>query len=155
MENDPQKILEEVAAHVLESMAFMFADVVERDEIPGIEDTYFHAQIEFAGHSTGKIGLVFLPELAADIAVNVLGIEPEEIALDDVDNTIEDAVAEVLNVVCGQFLTSMFGDKPVFELSVPHVSKLDSKACNDLLRSSDTVAFMIDDAPMLGYVKLG
>ncbi|MCD6570377.1 MAG: chemotaxis protein CheX [Deltaproteobacteria bacterium] len=152
MENDPKEIMEKAVMHVLEAMAFMFVETVTQDELSDIEDTCLHVQMEFTGETSGDLGLVFPPELAASMAENVLGIEPDGSILED---TLKDAAEEILNVVCGQFLTLMFGDKPIFELSVPHVSRLDSRACNELLKSPGVVAFMVEDSFMLGYVKLG
>lgn len=153
MENRSKDVLGKTIVSVLESMAFMFAEIVTKNPVLSIEEnTCIHTHIEFSGgRSYGEIGLILSPGLVSSIAKNVMGMESEDIVPHD---TVEDMSKEIVNVICGQFLTSMFGDKPIFELSVPDVSRLDSKACSDMFTDPNIVVCMVEDSLILGYVKL-
>jgi hypothetical protein len=63
-----------------------------------------------------SISITFPEELCLEIAANALGAEPED---DFVKEQAGDAVGEIVNILCGRFLTEVEGTEPVFNLSVP------------------------------------
>jgi chemotaxis protein CheY-P-specific phosphatase CheC len=89
--------------------------------------------------------------LASQIAARILGLG----SMDDVyDDMIEDAVRELINVVCGHFVTLMYGYTPVLKISMPKVFLLGSPACNVLLANPNVCTIMVDDFPLLGLVRV-
>ena len=136
--------LREVFADVLEKLAFIFAEPAEPDELQCEETDFISVQMEFTGEvMNGSLTLMVPAEYGAEISANVLGIdEDDEIAVEQA----EDAQKEVLNVVCGQLLTAIAGDEPVFDLSVPTVSKADASDWEEITEDEDTVGFLLDES---------
>jgi CheY-specific phosphatase CheX len=58
-----------------------------------------------------------------------------------------DSLKEMLNVTCGQLLTSFAGEGPVFDLSIPAVAELDGNAWEEFLNAPETLSFLVDDSP--------
>ncbi|MEA3221964.1 MAG: hypothetical protein U9P49_02205 [Thermodesulfobacteriota bacterium] len=169
MTNNPKKIMEEAFIYVMEKMAFMFVDVPVKDEISNMDDVCFHVHMDFTGPTFGRLGLAISMKLALTIAANVMGMEPDEPVMNIMaenimgmgpdkpidEDLIRDAVREILNVVCGRFLTLMFGDKPVFNLSVPQISRLDAGGWGEMISRPEVNAFMVENSPVLVYARLG
>jgi len=154
MESMPNKLKDNLA-HALESvvktMASLPVETVDPRDLPDMEASLLHAHIGFAGKSSGEIGLLFDPALAALLAARILGLEDRDQLLDDM---IEDTVKELLNVVCGQFLTMSFGETPVFTLTVPHVFPLGAPACRALLKGPHVIAFLVNGYTLLGHSRI-
>jgi chemotaxis protein CheY-P-specific phosphatase CheC len=70
------------------------------------------------------------------------------------DDMIEDALRELLNVVCGHFVTLMYGYAPVLKISLPKVFTIGSAVCNVLRTNPNVCTFMVEDSPLLGQVKV-
>ncbi|MBN1268238.1 MAG: response regulator [Kiritimatiellae bacterium] len=144
--------LAQVFSQVLEQYAFMFSETVSRDQVAEAGPDYLEAAIDFTGQISGRLLLVMPATLGPQIAANVLGTEPEDkLALAE----SEDALRELINVTCGQLLTTMAGEKPIFDMSVPVVSRLKKDAWQDLLQVEDTVVFMVEENPVLLRLCLG
>jgi hypothetical protein len=56
-------------------------------------------------------------------------------------------------VICGNVLTAIAGEGPVFDLSVPTVSNLDGQAWSARLNEPDTCVFLVDDSPVLVHLS--
>lgn len=137
-ENSPQ--LSEVCAQVLEQHAFMFAGpdpgpVPDHRAAPMLMLT-----IHFSGPVRGKLELVVPEEMGATLAANLLGIEPAEALAQG-----EDALKELLNIMCGQVLTAFHGSGAVFELSIPLALKIDKAAVEGFGAMPGTVRLVADD----------
>lgn len=142
METNPNTLLAQVFCDVIENQAFMFGDIVE-DEIPEEpENDYVLASMTFSGHMNGRLEVAVPVSMSAEIAANVLGIDPDDPA---VESDAEDAIKELLNVVCGNLLTQLAGEKPVFDLSVPEVSRLDEASWKEMASDKNTKAVDVDD----------
>ncbi|MCD6288717.1 MAG: chemotaxis protein CheX [Candidatus Hydrogenedentes bacterium] len=133
---------------VFEKLVFMFGDVADKEEISQtLTEDYIHVSMNFTGQSArGMFALAVPAETSMEIAANVLGVEQDD-QLAAAQAT--DALKEVLNVICGNLLTSVAGEKAVFNLTVPVVSSLDAEGWSSLLDKLDTHAFLVDDSPVL------
>ncbi len=147
MKASANKKLNEVVFDVFEKLAFMFGDVADREEVSPTATDYAHVSMTFSGKDmAGTLALTVPAELSMQIAANVLGVDPaDELA----DAQADDALKELLNVICGNVLTAIAGEKPVFDLTVPVASNLDADGWSSLLYRLDTHAFLIDDVPVL------
>ncbi len=146
--SNPQTALTEIFCRVLEEFAFLFAEPVENEEITSAPGPGFTAKMTFSGPITGQITL-FVPEsLIYVIAANALGVEPE-----DTQRAVlaQDALKELLNITCGQLLTALAGETPVFHLSVPVVSRLEANAAAAL---PDAVTLLVDDVPVSLHITV-
>jgi hypothetical protein len=85
-------------------------------------------------------------EVAREIASGVLGCEPDDPAA---DLKAGDACREILNIVCGQALTSAFGPDPVFDLAIPEIRSLTPEEGADWTAAGDVLGFSVDGAPVL------
>jgi len=132
-------------------MAGMSAEITDTRDVPPFETPVINARIAFSGPCSGDLGLMIEQPLAELIGTNMLGFAPGEHLIQDM---IDDAVKELLNVVCGQFITSMFGSKPVFSLNIPQVFPLSAPVCNALVQSSPLLAFRVQGFTLLGSVRI-
>jgi len=144
-------MLGEVFCDVLEKLAFMFGEPVSREELPEPGPENVRAAMTFSGNMSGSLALAVPADMCVEIAANVLGMDPDD---EIVASRGIDALKEVLNVVCGQVLTAIAGEEPIFDLSVPSVETLDPDGWNNLLNESTTAPFLVDDRPVLLQLSL-
>jgi len=139
-------------AGVLEKMAFMFAEPVDLiDQLDFGDRPLRRARMRFSGVLNGVFDLVLPKMLCVEIAANMLGRD-----LDDPGATArgDDAFRELLNVVCGQILTSLVGERPMFTLTVPEAGEVKPGEVQLLMADPDSVGFMIESSPVLLRFKL-
>ena len=143
---DRRPMLSDVLCDVLEKMAFMFGDEANAEVLPEPEEGYVQAHMTFTGPMAGSITMAVAGEMCPELAANILGAEADD------DRALEksrDALKELLNITCGQILTAIAGDEPVFDLSVPEASEMSPEDWNALASRPDTTAVLADDFPVL------
>ncbi|MBW1718862.1 MAG: chemotaxis protein CheX [Deltaproteobacteria bacterium] len=95
---------------VFEKMFYVFLEPLDiRYDEYGME-----AAISFEGTISGDVRILFSREIVRAMVQNMLGLEGDEIAVQD----MEDCSKEAVNMVCGNFL-SRFDSTKVFNLSAP------------------------------------
>jgi CheY-specific phosphatase CheX len=139
-------VVSQVFCDVLERFAFMFGEPAEKTGFPAPGPGCIAAVIRFFGEQSGSMTVAVTGDTCAEIAANVLGIDPDD---ERVADSGADALKEVLNVACGHILTELAGDKPVFDISIPETVALDGLGWTSMLASDDTVALLVDGAPIL------
>ncbi len=146
MQTDPQAVLKEVFVRVLEDYAFLFSDDFDRDAPPSTPGPYLHAGMCFDGPFQGRLVLAAPEPFAREVAANVLGLD-----LDDaqVDTSALDALKELLNITCGNLLTALAGETPVFDLTIPEITPVAEDVWKDAMASPDWVGFLTGDWPVL------
>jgi CheY-specific phosphatase CheX len=150
MENDIIEILEEIFYEVLEKLAFMFAEPTQKEELSFSKSDNIKASMSFSGDKSGQLSLIVPREMSNELATNILGIEPGD---ELTEEQAYDSLRELLNVICGQFLTTFAGYEPVFSLSIPDITKIDEKDCRSFSDDENTVGFLVDSYPILIGVK--
>ncbi len=146
MNNDTRETIKNVFCDILERVAFLFGDPVEKCELEGGLQKYVCANIDFAGPESGHVALAVPAELCHEIAANVLGLEPDD---ELVQEGADDALKELLNVTCGHLLTNLLGTTMVFDLSSPKMETLDEMAWKQMLDEPETVGVRVDESPVL------
>ncbi len=147
MNREQQETLRRVFAEVAESLAFMFAEDPEDAGEPLVaEDAFVQARMEFRGPFSGSLELTVPESMCPEIAANVLGLDPDD---ELVTSHPYDALKELLNVTCGNVLTAMAGEAPVFDLTVPEVKKLGAAEWEALKAEGQAVYCVVDDSPVL------
>lgn len=147
MSPEERQIVISVMAEVLETMAFMFADPYENEEIPEEIPDAIKASMEFCGEEGfGAISLTVPAEMCMELASNILGMEPDD---PNSQSKAEDALKELLNVITGRLATGVFGTKPVFTLSVPEVVIMDRDSWITEYKNPNTVKFSADSKVLL------
>lgn len=151
MENEYKEVLSEVFSDVLMKYAFMFGETCQKDDLPENGDGYLHAYVSFYGYKSGVLGVITQKSLCFEMAANVLGIDPEE---ENSNDEAEDTLEELINIVCGQFLTATFGVDPIFNLFPPSVDELDEDDWRKYVSDNNTIGFVIEDTPAIIYVQV-
>jgi hypothetical protein len=107
------ELLTDILGQVLQESAFIFA---EPDEEPAAwQGEVLTARIAFESTRGGTLRLVTYPRAAAEVAANMLGIEPGA----EADSNARAAVSELLNVLGGAFLVRFFGMAVPSQLGLP------------------------------------
>jgi len=146
MQVEKNDILSDVFRSVLEKVAFMFADPVEREDLPEVEGKCLEAQIEFAGAMSGSLTLRAPAAICGEISANILGVEKDDIS--DAGQ-VDDAFKEVLNITCGNLVTAMAGEKAVFDLTPPVVRGINLEEWEKSVEDKNTLIFDVDSSPVL------
>ena len=143
---DRRPMLVDVLCDVVEKMAFMFGNEASPEELPPAEEGYVKAHMTFSGPLNGRLTMVVAGEMCPELAANILGAEADD------DRALEksrDALKELLNITCGQILTTMAGEEPVFDLSVPQAEEIEAGEWKALADDPETAAVVADDFPVL------
>ena len=140
-------ILIKVCCDVFESLSFMFGEAVDLDEVESDLESFINVTIFYKGDRAGLINLIVSAETANSLAYNILGIDADEVDL-PIESSM-DALKELLNTICGQFLTSRFGDEPVFDLTVPETKIILLDEWQESVDSGNFLALNVDDEPIL------
>ena len=139
-----------VVSDVLEQMAFMFADIASASEMPTDVNETVGAEIHFTGSFNGALSLISTPQMCTELAANLLGTEADEIEIDECQDTIK----ELLNVICGQLLTTIAGNEPVFDLSPPKTVEGDQASWSGQVDDPSATLFMVEDDPVIVRLQL-
>jgi CheY-specific phosphatase CheX len=136
----------EAACRVLEEQVFMFGELLEKSELACDTDQYLMASVSFEGPELGKCFWIGSDAFGTELAANMLGVE-----LDDplAASGRRDALKELSNVVCCQFLTSVYGSEPIFHLASPILQTLDRENWSLYIQSRDTVGIVVEEHPVL------
>lgn len=151
MPDTPSQYLTEALSHVLLSMVSLSPRITDAADMPEVKGDALNVRIEYSGEHAGELGLIIEKPLAVLMAARILGMDNTKDVYDDM---IEDALRELLNVVCGHFVTLMYGYTPVLKISLPKVFAIGSAVCNVLRTNPNVCTFMVDDSPLLGQVKV-
>lgn len=149
MSRTPKEVVREVFPRMLEDLTFLFADPDDSGSPSGMPHDAVKVSIAFSGDRSGDIEMGLARSLGAEMASSVLGVDPNEAKAGQIG---DDALRELMNVTCGHVLTSLAGERPVFNLSIPVVERMDGDAWEALARDSDTAMFNVDGRPV--HVRL-
>ncbi len=151
MQNNVQDQVCSTFMEVVEKLTFMFGEVVAKEDVdsPGVDFTL--ASMSFNGDLVGLLSVAVPTDVTAEIAANILGLEPEDIESEDMKN---DALAEMLNVVCGHVIMAMAGTGANFKLDAPLTCPVDEMTYQAMVESDDFVGLMLDDNPVFLGLKL-
>lgn len=110
----------QVVGRVMEETAYLFTDEIDDAAIPdshnwdaeGVKLFY----TEHNGTRSGAVHLWVTKGFAQLAASNMLGIDEDD------SMAVEkgmDALREILNVILGNLLTEIYGEEPVFDITLP------------------------------------
>ncbi len=146
MDNSARHVINDLFADVLEQLVFIFAEPAPKAELPTNAESVLQVNINFTGHMSGKLVLMSPESVCAEMAMNMLGANStEEISAADA----HEAIKELVNISCGQLLTALAGNGPVFDLSPPDISRPDSTAWMEMLNDEQTFGYFTDGGPLL------
>lgn len=116
-------LLTEVLGEVLQDEAYVFAE--PGDEPAAWGAPVVSAEIAFESLKGGTLRLTAGPAIAAEIAANMLGLDPSDA---EATESAGAALAEVLNVIGGAFVTRYFGTAVPSQLGLPKAQLLPQPA---------------------------
>ncbi|MEA1996024.1 MAG: chemotaxis protein CheX [Gemmatimonadota bacterium] len=134
---------------VLETMTFIMADIITVDEIVNDPGPCLEARMSFSGEKKGHVLITTQYGLGEELALNMLGTEKKELS----DREVKDALREILNMTCGQYLTGRFGQDPVFDLTVPEVREIDINTWQEQAKSEDYLLIDAEGHQMMASIK--
>jgi len=121
MKGDIKRIRETMTSSIFEVFEKMFYIFLEPLDIR--YDGYdIQTAISFKGTTSGHVMILFSKEIARAMFQNMLGVEEDDIARQD----MEDCSKEAINMVCGNFLRRLY-DTQVFNLSMPTFTEYKSE----------------------------
>ena len=117
MKEPIKEMLYRVAVEVLEKIAFVFSSrEEERDNLDAA--SALTVKVNFCGLFNGMVLMAVSVHILPEITGNMLGIEDSE------ETTVEqqqDAVKELINVICGNLLPAVAGKSMVFSVDTPEI----------------------------------
>ncbi len=151
MQSNVQEQLCSTFMEVVEQLTFMFGEVVTKQEVDSPGTLFTLASMSFTGDLVGVLEVAVPTEITADIAANILGVEAEEI---ESETMMNDALGEMLNVVCGHVIMAMAGHDSNFKLGSPETTYVDDTKHTEMMSSDDYVGLLLDDSPIFLGLKL-
>jgi len=138
------EILTNIFSEVLSQFAFMFTDSQGEQNYP--EDGSYLASISFYGEHKGDVELIAPKLFANELAENVLGIDSEEVT----EQIAGDAMKELLNIICGEIISVIYGTKAIYDLTPPKIKELNNtewkKAWEDNIKYAK---LWVDESPII------
>lgn len=113
--NELDRVLEEAAAEVLETMFFTSLSE-DQEAVQSLAEPLVCTRVAFRGAPSGRLGIRVSAETGRQIAANFLGLETAEVS----DARMEEVLCELSNMVCGTVLSRIEKDS-VFELQHPEI----------------------------------
>ena len=119
MNNGYEKLFIQSIINVLENVAFIFPVPIEDTASDSCKlDGHKCICVDFQGPYQGKLFFCISESLSKVIAANMLGLDESE---DGLEKKSIDASKEVVNIMCGNILVSLYGEEPVFDLGTPYL----------------------------------
>ncbi|MCP4567115.1 MAG: chemotaxis protein CheX [FCB group bacterium] len=144
--------LNETVVSVLEQMAFIFCEPADLQEGIDLDEFEFiKVSLTFDGHKSGQVTIIAPNEFCRELVANMLG---EDIDNEDDCGKQADAVKEILNIITGQYLTQVYGDKVVFNLSAPEAAEIQSEELYAFIGENECACCQSDEYPVLTFASL-
>jgi len=144
-----EQVFRNAVTEVLEQFAFMFPDDEPAPGLPDWPGECLHAAMSYTGPARGSVSLAAPAALCAELAANVLGAEPGQVG----PEAAEDALKELLNIICGKVTADLYGEEAVIDLTVPTVAEIDAGQWRELSGDSRRLRFTIEQKPMLAALQ--
>jgi hypothetical protein len=135
---------------VVEKLTFMFGEHVSMDDVAPGHEPWTEARMAFTGDVTGSIAVIVPRSLQPDIAANILGLDHDALQQQAV---LDDALREMLNVLCGHIIRAIAGPSSQFDLVTPQNIELAPDELRELMDDPDSTAYLLDDEPVLMNLK--
>ena len=142
MEQQLKRILTAIASDTLEKLAFLFADVDDERANDG-PDPAWTGRVDFNGYFGGSLWMRISTCVIPELAGNMLGID-DDAEISEAEQ--QDALKEILNVICGNALPAIAGDQVEFSIEAPEVlSPEDAAKLNQKNKPACVVRLVLED----------
>jgi len=145
LENAKQTI-----SRILSDAAFIFTDNLDESARPTNESWDAEGvSLQFFGTPAGELHMWVSKGFACYAAANMLGLDDNS---DEAGKKGIDALKELLNMIVGNFITSVYGDTPVFDLGLP--KDLDREAMAADFTKTNTIWLEAEGNPILFTIDI-
>lgn len=144
-----QAHVDAVFGPVLETFAFVFPEPVNAESAPEAQGEIMCATITFSGATSGTMSLAAPADLCAELAGNILGLEPGD---PEALRKGADTLGEIANIAAGHLATRLEPDHQT-DLHPPVVSRLERADWDVRLAQSAARIYSVEDHPVI--VMLG
>ena len=144
---DTMEIITASVSQALEKIAFL-------EVMPPVEEMtdpadVIVAEIDFAGHVSGRIQIASEKEFVQTFAENMCGME------DLTEEQYNDAMKELANITCGLVLPMLAeSEKEEFNMDVPYLTTLSPPKWQDFVAENDTVLLEVEGHPVCVKLEL-
>lgn len=129
--NNLERALYQAAASTFEDLGFMFtSDEVSDSQLALPIQTSIG--VNFTGPIRGTLELRVTDSVAESLTSNMLGEDTPP-----TDEMKQDALGELANVICGNFLPAVGGLKDIFRISSPQLLPLNTDSFTGLMPAAD------------------
>ncbi len=135
MQQNKTPTLATIFSDILADLAYMFSDDMEAEPTAG--SLWYETTIEYDGPVSGTLKFECSEDFATVLAANLLGLDTND---EDAENKSRDAVKEFMNIICGQYVTSVHGTNDVFNLTIPVIKELSETPDFEEVEESDNLA---------------
>lgn len=115
--------LSQIVSKTLEDLTFLFT-TPESWEMPNYSGDEKLVSVRFMGHFEGDLIFVCPPSVGREMTVNMLGLDDDEGVA---EAQIQDALKEVINIICGNILPILAGADAVFNIMAPEILSFNSE----------------------------
>lgn len=129
--------LRQVAEDVMEKLAFLLSFGSEESSQ---SNTFAAASISFSGSVTGTLIMAISDHILPQLAGNMLGLDDGE---ESTNEQQQDAVKELINVICGNLLPAISGKQHIFHIEPPRLVSEEIQTYIDALLLKDSNASLI------------
>jgi len=142
MEQQLKSILTSVTNDTLEKLAFLFA-FADEERVNDSPDPAVVGRVDFHGYFDGFLLMRISDSVIPELASNMLGLDDDaQIA----KAQQQDALKELLNVICGNALPAIAGDQVEFNIAAPEIlSSMDSAHLNQKDKPACIVRLMLEE----------
>jgi hypothetical protein len=151
MQSETRDKISSTFLEVVEQLTFMFGMPIPREELPPLEGDAYRTAMTFQGDVSGQLSMVVPVDMTAEIAGNILGLDPEDV---HPGVMLTDALKEVLNVVCGHVIMALAGHGANFKLETPSLDKVEAEEWRELLVNDHHCGFLLEESPVLLGLRL-
>ncbi len=153
MDTDDKEMLEQIVCDALEDLAFLLAEPVGKDDLPGWPVPAYRVAVEVKGAAEGEILMVVGRGSVQEMAGNMMGVDGAE--MEGREAYVEDAAKEMLNTICGHLLPAIVGKEKELERTVPALDQAGAEAWERMLAYPDIMCFDVEGSPLLVVVDIG
>lgn len=146
MSDFSQETINATFLDVVEQLTFMFGEPEDKTELAFDGGAFTQATMDFDGDVVGTLSVTVPAAITGEIAANILGLDAEDLTDQAM---LDDALAEMLNVVCGHVIMAIVGKGANFVLRSPQVVPVDDARLVGMLADPCYVAFNLDESPVL------
>lgn len=147
-----RETLNNAVCRVLEQTAFMFPEPADMLDGISFDDIKFVlTELSFSGDECGEVFLIVPDEFCAELSANMLGEDIDD--ADPKDKRI-DALKEILNIIAGQLLTDIYGEKAMFNLTAPKVKDLPQDEFFSIIDKNEYACSISDEHPIIAIFTL-